>query len=56
MTVQTISTRSMLAGAQNYEDSSTLKKLKNVRKTQKFAPKEQKFVQESALWCLSLQL
>ena len=40
----------------NCADSSTLKKLRNVRKTQKFAPKRQKFVQESALWCLSLQL
>lgn len=48
--------RSMPVDVRNCADSSTLKKLRNVRKTQKFAPKRQKFVQESALWCLSLQL
>ena len=63
MTDRTTSIKSMPAGVRNYADSSTLKKLKNVRKTQKFvhktqkfvhktqkfAPKRQKFVQGSAL-------
>ena len=56
MTDRTTSIKSMPAGVRNYADSSTLKKLKNVQKEprfvlkmQKFAPKRQKFVQESAL-------